>query len=166
MQNSKPAPKNNDENIPMCIADTLGMDEKKVAALMMVGFRLYKNGRLKDATRIFEGLAVLKCNNAYVQGILGAIYQKQEQYGAALVRYNNALTLFPNDLNSLTNRGEIFVKLGRFRDAAEDLKKAIQLDPEKKDPASNRARLLVSMVHDALTIAKTQGISALGNLKK
>ena len=141
--------------------DLLGVRKNQVAAFMIVGYRLYKEGRLIDAAKIFEGLAVLDSSNAYVQGILGSIYQKREQYGLALVRYNNALTLFPEDLNSLTNRGEIFVKLGRFPDAAHDFKKAIELDPERKDPSSNRARLLVSMIHDALTLAKQEGISSL-----
>lgn len=159
-------PDRKEENLSTSVVDLLGVKKNQIAALMTVGYRLYKQGRLKDAGKIFEGLSVLESNNAYVQGILGSIYQKQEQYGPALVRYNNALTLFPEDLHSLTNRGEIFVKLGRFQDAAHDFKKAIQLDPERKDPASNRAHLLVSMVHDALTLAKQEGIDALEEVKR
>ena len=105
------------------VVELLEVKNDQIAAFMSLGYRLYKQGRLKEAAKIFEGLSVLDSNNAYVHGILGSIYQKREQYGPALVRYNNALTLFPEDLNSLTNRGEIFVKLGRFKDAAQDFKK-------------------------------------------
>lgn len=162
---SSTVPGKKKEGISIRVVDLLELKTNQVAALMVVGHRLYKQGRVKDAVKIFEGLAALESNYAYVQGILGSLYQKQEQYGPALVRYNNALTLFPEDINSLTNRGEIFIKLGRFQEAAEDFKKAMQLDPERKDPASNRARLLVSMVHDALTLAKQEGIAALKELK-
>lgn len=67
----------------------------------------------------------------------------------------------PNDASSLTNRGEILLKPGRFHDAAEDLKKAIALDPRKKDPAANRARLLIGVVRDAMELSREKGIAAL-----
>lgn len=145
----------------MTVAKELGVETRQIAALLLVGHRLYKQGRIQDAAKIFEGLAVLDSKNPYVQGILGSIYQKQNQYEIALVRYNNVLAVIPDDASSLTNRGEILLKLGRFREAAENLKRAIELDPQKKDPAANRARLLIGVVQDAMELAKEKGIAAL-----
>ena len=129
------------------------VNPKQIAALMTAGFRWYEQGRLRDAKKIFEGLAVLDESNCYAHGVLGSIYQKEKNYDAAIERYNLAIALFPHDPNIFTNRGEIFLKLGKLEEAAGDLKKAIDLDPTRKHPASNRARLLVKAMQDALQSA-------------
>lgn len=147
------------------VADALGIKTPQMAALVLTGYRLYQQGRTADAAKIFEGVAVLDSHNPYVHGILGSIYQKLEEFEPAIVRYNNALSIFPDDINSLTNRGEINVKLGRFQEAAEDFKKAIQLDPDRKHPAANRARLLVALVQDSLALVKQNGTAALEEVR-
>jgi len=148
------------------LGQVLNIDAKQVAALMMTGHTLYSEGRLDEAQKVFEGLAVLDGRNPYVHGILGAIYQKQEKYDVAIARYTLALSIFPQDINSLTNRGEIYLKLGKFREAAADFKRSIDLDPNKKHPAANRARLLVALTQEALKLAKEQGIGAVMDAKR
>jgi Flp pilus assembly protein TadD len=130
-------------------------------ALLVTGHTFFSQGRLKEAARIYEGLVVLDSHNPYIQGMLATIYQKQKQFELALIRYNNALALNPADVSALANRGEILLKLGRFQEAAQDLKNAIELDPQKKDPAANRARLLVSIVKDAVALTQQNGVEAL-----
>jgi tetratricopeptide (TPR) repeat protein len=152
---------NTAQNVQQEIADALGLNSKHIAALLLTGHRFYQQERLEEARKIFEGLSVLDNRNPYVQGILGSIYQKQKQYDLALTRYNNSIALFPEDINTLTNRGEVHVVLGKFQEAALDFKKAIQLDPQKKDPAANRARLLVSLVQNAVDVTKQNGLAGL-----
>jgi Flp pilus assembly protein TadD len=125
-------------------------NSKQAAALMACGFQWYEQGRLRDAKRIFQGLALLDPGNAYAHGLLGVIHQKEQNYDAAISEYSLAISLFPKDANLFTNRGEIYLKLGRLEQAAEDLRHAIELDPSKKDPAANRARILVCAVADSL----------------
>jgi Tfp pilus assembly protein PilF len=144
----------------------LGIDEKQVAAVLMAGHTLYSEGHFEDAKKLFEGLAALDSTNPYVHGILGAIYQKQEKYDVAVARYSMALSLYPKDINSLTNRGEIFLKCGKFSEAANDFKAAIDLDPDRKSPAANRARLLVALTAEALKIAKEKGVGAVYEAKE
>jgi Tfp pilus assembly protein PilF len=139
------------------VAQAMGIQE---AALLQTGFRFYQQGRLVEAKSIFEGLAVLDFNNAYVHGILGSIYQKAGDDDAAISSYTAAIRLFDKDVSSLVNRGELFLKAGKFQEAAEDFAKAIQLDPTRKNAASNRARLLVAVTQDALTLSKEKGIEA------
>ena len=148
------------------LAQLFDVDANQVAALLLTGHNLFQQGKLDEAKRIFEGLAVLDGKNPYVHGILGAIYQKQEKYDVAIARYTLALSIFPKDPNSLTNRGEIYLKLGKFKEAAADFKKSIDLDPEKKNPASNRARILVTLTADALKLAKEKGVGAVYDAKK
>jgi Flp pilus assembly protein TadD len=42
------------------------------------------------------------------------------------------------------NLGETLLRLGRFEPAAAEFDKALQLDPEQKDPGANRARAILS----------------------
>jgi len=142
------------------IGEALGIQPRQEAALLQTGFRFYQQGRFVEAKNIFEGLAVLDENNAYVHGILGSIYQKAGDDEAAIGSYNTAIRLFHKDVSSLVNRGELFLKAGKFQEAAEDFSKAIQLDPGKRNSASNRARLLVAITRDALKPGKKKGIDA------
>jgi len=130
------------------------VDAKQIASLLLAGHNFFVQGRFEEASAIFEGLAVLDPKNPYVHHILGAIYQQTQQYDKAILRYTLALELFSNDVNALTNRGEIYLNLGKFQDAAHDLKRAAELDPEKKHPSANRARLLTSVVAERLRPAK------------
>jgi tetratricopeptide (TPR) repeat protein len=131
------------------LMETLGVDKPQMTALFQSGFRLFEQGRYKDARRIFQGLAILDGTNPFVYEILGAIFQKEGKPEVAIACYNKAIELFPRNTYCLTNRGEILLRLGLFDDAAQDLKEAIELDPEMKDPAANRARLLVLSVQQA-----------------
>ena len=143
------------------LAQVFDIDAGQIAALLKMGHALFTQGRLEDAQNIFEGLAILDGRNPYVNGILGAIYQKQEKYDAAIARYSMALRLFPQEVNSLTNRGEIYLKLGKLQEAAIDFKAAIDLDPQMKHPSANRARMLVALTQQALSTAKEKGVESL-----
>ncbi len=138
----------------------LGISAIEVAAILQTGRTFFDQGRFADAKNMFEGLSVLDGRNPYVHGILGAIYQKEEKYDVALFHYDRALELYPEDTSSLTNRGEIHLKLGRFEEAAADFKKAIDLDEKQRNSASNRSRLLVALTLEVLELAKQQGLNA------
>jgi Flp pilus assembly protein TadD len=142
------------------LATLFGVESKQLAGLLMTGYNLFAEGHLEEARTIFEGITILDDKNAYSYSILGAIYQKQEQYDLAVARYNQALALYPDDVSALTNRGEIYLKQGKFEEAAADLRKAISLDPTKEHPSANRARLLVALTTEALKTAKEKGIEA------
>ena len=86
----------------------------------------------------------------YIHTMLGAIYQKLEKYDLAILRYSMALKLYPNDINALTNRAEIYLMVGKFPEAAEDLKKVLDVDSTQKSTVSNRARMLSALAAEAL----------------
>jgi tetratricopeptide (TPR) repeat protein len=144
----------------MKIAQRFGLNSKQMAALIQSGYMLYTQGRLQEAKTVFEGLAILDDKNAYVQGILGAIYQKEKNFDAAIAHYSAALDAFPSDVYSLSNRGEVHLKLGNFSEAAADLKKAIELDVNHRNSAANRARALAKLTHEALKLMESKILSA------
>ena len=142
------------------VLDQLSIHPRQEAALLMCGFSFYQQRRFADAKNIFEGLALLDAKNSYVHGILGSVYQQEGKDQEAILSYSIAIDLFSKDVNSLVNRGELFLKLGKFKEAAQDFATAIRFDPERKSPAANRARLLVVITQHALKVVKQKGIEA------
>jgi len=132
------------------IGTNLGIDKKQIAALFQTGYRAFEQGRYEEATKILTGLLILDEKNPFIYEILGSIYSREGRLEVAVTCFDKAIDLVPAETFYLVNRAEILLKLGRVEDAAHDLKAAIQLDREMKDPAANRARLLVLAVQDAV----------------
>lgn len=106
------------------------------------GLAQFKVGRYEDAERIFKMLTVLDWDNAYYHSVMGSILQRQKRYGEAIAEYDVALDLVPDDITSLTNKGEIYMLHGLIDEAKECFDKAIDLDPDAEDRWANRARVL------------------------
>jgi tetratricopeptide (TPR) repeat protein len=140
---------NNQEAITM-IGTNIEVDKEQIAALFQAGYRAFEQGRYEEARKILTGVLVLDGANPFVYEILGTIYSREERPEVALACFNKAIELVPTEAFYLVNRAEILLKLGRVEQAAQDLKSAIQLDRDMKDPAANRARLLVLAVQDAI----------------
>lgn len=107
------------------------------------GYLQFKTGRYEDAERVFKVLTVLDWNNSYYHSMMGTILQRQKRYGEAIAEYSQAIELYPQDVVSLTNRGEIFFLHGLLTEAEGDFKKAISLDPKAENKWANRARMLL-----------------------
>lgn len=110
------------------------------------GFMQFKVGRYQDAERVFKVLTVLDWNNHYYHSMMGTILQRQKRYGEAIAEYTQAIELFPQDIVSHTNRGEIFMLHGLLTEAEEDLKKAVSFDPKGENKWANRSRMLLSQL--------------------
>ncbi len=107
------------------------------------GYMQFKTGRYEDAERVFKVLTVLDWNNNYYHSMMGTILQRQKRYGEAIAEYSQAVELYPQDVVSLTNRGEIFFLHGLLTEAETDFKKAVSLDPKAENKWANRARMLL-----------------------
>ena len=107
-----------------------------------LGYTHFKVGRYQDAERFFKVLSILDWDNYYYHSMLGSILQRQKRDGEAIVEYTQALELFPDDIVSLTNRGEIFMKHGWTLNAKQDFEKAVRLDNTGTNAWANRARVL------------------------
>jgi Flp pilus assembly protein TadD len=147
------------------LADACDINAGQTAALLATVFTLFRNGRYKDARDILEGLAVLNQDNAYIHGLLGAVYQRLSEFDRAIEHYDIALRLFPQDIHSLANKGEIYLKLGRLDEAFTNLKRAIELDTNKKHPVANRARILIALTQEALKSVSEQGMQEIVRAK-
>src|SRR3989344_2607284 len=119
---------------------------EQIEQMAEIGYTHFKVGRYQDAERFFKVLTILDWDNFYYHSMLGSILQKQNRDGEAIVEYTQALESNPDDILSLTNRGEIFMKHGWVGDAKKDFEKAESLDPAGENKWANRARILKEQI--------------------
>ncbi|QQR79700.1 MAG: hypothetical protein IPJ69_10145 [Deltaproteobacteria bacterium] len=127
-------------------ADMSQYTPEKLYEIAETGYERFKIGQYDSAEKIFRGLTVLDVNNYYYHQMLGAVFQRKEKWPEALVEYSIAIDINPKDLVSLTNRGEVYLKIGVLDLANQDLEKAIALDTKNEDRWANRARMLKEQI--------------------
>lgn len=137
-----------------------GMSQKELLRFSEIGHVKLKHGRVHEAKKIFDCLVKLDHKNPFYRACLGSIYQKMGKFVDAVYEYTEALKLKKDDLPSLANRGEIYLKHKNFKRAAEDFRSAILLDPRGKDMYANRARSLVIAIKRNLQLQKAAGTKA------
>ena len=120
----------------------------------MEGFELYEQGDYVSARLIFEELSEKDPTEAYYRTALGAIYLAEDELEFALESFNQALALNAKDSAALVNRGEVHLRLGNIVEAAQDFARAVDLDPENKDPLTLRARLLAAAALETVEAAQ------------
>ncbi|HEX8823338.1 MAG TPA: tetratricopeptide repeat protein [Archangium sp.] len=110
--------------------------------LSMQGFQMYEQGRYDEARDIFAKLTLQDPAEGYYRTALGATCLAVDALDEALIHFDEALRLDAADTAALINRGEVHLRLGNIMQAAKDFARVVALDPEQKDPLTERARLL------------------------
>jgi tetratricopeptide (TPR) repeat protein len=137
-------------------AEVFELTPELTKALAEHGYLLYEEGKYDSARVIFEALAVVNSSDPNIQKLLGSIYQIQNKWDAAYYHYTQSLRMAPNDIFVVANRGETLIHMQRPREAAEDLKRAIQLDPQNTNPVGRRARVLFANLSNIQRWAPTR----------
>lgn len=127
-----------------------GISIEEAYSVAELGYTLMEQGRLKEAQTVFQGLIISNPYDAYFHTALGSIYQKLGIVDGAIEEYSISLGLDPAIVEAYVNRGELLIQVGYFEQAAKDFKAAIDLDPDGRNPAVNRARALASATAAAL----------------
>jgi len=148
------------------LAEAISINPQSVASLMLLGHSFYSQGKMAEARDVFEGIVLLDSSNPYAHASLGCIHQQHNQYQEAVECFSHALRLYSADINTLTNRGECYLHLGRLEESAQDFKAAILLDVEENNQAANRARFLAKVTLEALKLAHEQGTQAIAEAKR
>ena len=73
---------------------------------------------------------------------LGLCYQKQGEVNAAVTEYSRALSIQPQFVNALLNRGMAYMKQGRFTQATKDFNEVLRLDSEHAQARSLRSQAM------------------------
>jgi cytochrome c-type biogenesis protein CcmH/NrfG len=118
------------------------------ADMAALGHELFSRGRVAEAKVIFEGLAA-NAADAFTFTMLGTIHLAQNELDKALGRFEEALKIDPDDLAALVYRAEIRLQKKRFRQAVDDLQRAVSLGAAG-EPFVDRARRLMQMARRAM----------------
>lgn len=130
-------------NDKISLAELKGITKKELYQFADLGYVKLKHGRLAEAEQIFQALLYLDHRNAYFHAAMGAIHQKKKRPVEAIYEYSQALSLNPQDITCLVNRGEIYLRHKNYRKAAQDFRSAILIDMSGRNLWANRARSLV-----------------------
>jgi tetratricopeptide (TPR) repeat protein len=122
------------------------------------GFQAYEQGRYDDARAVFSDLAARDPSEGYYRTALGAICLAMDELDEALAHFDEALRLNPQDCPALVNRGEVHLRLGNILQGAQDFSRVVALDPENKDPLTERARLLAVAALQSAEEAQLEGV--------
>lgn len=130
------------------------------------GFKLLSEGKLEQAEKIYKGLITLDPFDSYFHTVLGSIHQRRDLKNEAIEEYSRALKVNPYNATALANRGEIFFQQGRVLEATQDLQAAIECDPECKEPATVRCRVLAMALAKTIEENKDQILATMARSKK
>jgi Flp pilus assembly protein TadD len=116
-----------------------GWTREEIYYLAERAYRLYREGTLREAAILFEGLAAVDPENLYCRKALAAICMKLGQQDAAVGHLDVVLARHRFDVEALAGRCEALMALGDFASAERDLECLTKL-PDGRDNA-RRLRL-------------------------
>lgn len=134
----------------MNLRDYHAISGPEMLQMAVIGFRMYENGKYEQARTIFSGLRSLEPMEAYYCTALGAVYLALEDLENARYNFDEAIFLSPKEIAPYVNRGEVNLREGKIMEAAEDFAQAVKLDPQFKDPLTQRARVLAAAALEML----------------
>ncbi len=133
------------------IAEVMNFSMEEVYSLAELGYRYMQEGNLEEAMRIFQVLVAINPKDPYLHVLLGSALQRSGKKDDAIAEYSKAVGIEKSMVEAYANRGELLLEKGELKAAMTDFKKACELDPEDKIPATLRARAIL-----AVTAAKMQ----------
>lgn len=138
------------------LGDLEGIDKDAQYRMAQVAYKHFTEGKLEQAKKAFQGLLALDPFDAYFLTVLGAIAQEEENHEEAESAYTRALDINPFSAVAWAQRGETRIQLGKLSEAADDIARALQEDPEGKEPATQRARAMALMLRQELEKSQEQ----------
>ena len=111
--------------------------------LISKAFLLHSNGKIKEATEIYNFLIQNKIYDPRVFNNLGSIYSQSKQFDKAISLFDESIKKFPKSLEAYTNLANIFVIKGKKDIAKRILNKTIELNPKFLRTYSNLASIYV-----------------------
>ncbi|MFO0723790.1 MAG: tetratricopeptide repeat protein [Myxococcota bacterium] len=150
----------------LTLGELQGISKESQYQMAKVGFDYMREGKLDAAQKIFDGLQALDPFDAYFHTCLGAIAQEQGDGAKADRLYSRALEINPFSPIALAQRGEVRLSAGKLTEAIDDLTKALKEDPEGKEPATRRARVLLTMIRQTFEASKADPAKATRDARK
>jgi len=133
----------------MTIAEAVGISRKQLYTIAHRGYQLLNSGRLEEARQIYAGLVAADPYDSVFHCHLGAVLWRMGETDKAFDEYNASIRLNIANVDALAGRGEIYLLKGEVKKGIEDLRKALENDPQGTHPSSIRARALLLSLRKA-----------------
>lgn len=131
------------------IAEAVGMSRKQLYAIAGQGYKLLNSGRLEEARQIYAGLVAADPFDSVFHCHLGACLWRLGELDRAFEEYDAALRFNIANVDALAGRGELYLLKGEVKKGIEDLRKALENDPQAARPSTARARALLLSLRQA-----------------
>lgn len=132
------------------IAELVGLSRGTLYAIAEVGYQMLTSGKVEQAKQIYQGLAAADPYDSVFHCHLAAAHHKLGELDEALAEYSKALQFNFANIDALAGRGEIYFNKGQLTEAFNDLKEAIERDPEAKYPSTARARAIMMALKEVV----------------
>ncbi len=152
MTNNEPKPARSEQlgklaNGQITLAEYAGLSKSQLYEIAGIGYQMLNSGKLEEAREIYTGLVAADPYDSVFHCHLGAVYLRQGELEKAFIEYQAALRFNLANVDALAGRGEIFILKGENKRGLEDLRKALENDPEGRRPSTARARNLLLALH-------------------
>jgi tetratricopeptide (TPR) repeat protein len=105
-------------------------DERNINALFANGLALSRSGKNKEAAEIFTAVLEKDPTHENALKMLPASYERDGQIEQALAAYDKGIEASPNTYISYYGKAVLQIKLTKYEEAIELLKKAVALQPK------------------------------------
>lgn len=150
------------------LGSAAGWAADEIRLVAELGFALAQNGRNHEAITVFEGLNTLAPATPYFEAALGSLWLRENHPARALAHINAAIADNPDDIMSYVNRGEAYLRLGKYDDARRDLQTVLERLPQDVSDGSpqQQAHVRAAALHRAASRLAGSEILALPGEKK
>lgn len=129
-------------------AQYLGLSQKRLYEIAALGHEQLMESRPQAALDIFKGLVAASPYDSVFHCNLAAAYAQLQRFPEAMEEFTQALQLNVANVDALVGRSELFLREGQLAEALQDLKAALQLDPEAERESTQRARATLTVLQN------------------
>jgi tetratricopeptide (TPR) repeat protein len=123
-----------------------GYSDDELYAIAHTGYFFLMQGKNNEAKTLFEGLVAIDPKNDYYYRALGVIFHKLGDDERAIKQFTYAITVSPRAAPSYVNRAEVLLSNNKNAEAANDLRKALELCTPREVALARKARALLGVV--------------------
>ena len=138
----------------LTLGELEGISRAEQYEMARFGHNYLRQGKLEKAERIFEGLVVLNPRDAYFHLALGAVAQRRGDLEAAERAYSRSIELDARSPHAFAHRGEVRLLADRLLEGTKDLFRALELDPQRKEPTTKRAAATLELLRTQVAEAE------------
>src|SRR5215213_10758575 len=133
----------------MTLAEFVGLSRDEMYKIAQQGFQLMNRGKLEEARQIYAGLVAADPYDSVFHCHLGAVLFRMGELDKAFEEFDAAIRLNIANVDALAARGELYLLKGEVKKGIEDLRAALENDPQGSHPSSIRARALLLSLRQA-----------------